>query len=387
MGTVKALLVGVSESPGLIKLPLCKNDIVKMKDALIRGINVSLSDIRLCGESGRVDKKDFFDSLDYVLNKTNQNDIFILYFSGHGGKNCLSLSDSSITFQSFVDRISQKEIKNKIVILDSCHSGSFTLNNTPEMDIDNTIDYLSGRGFAVMASCRAEQCCGFNEDRKMSLYTSFVYDALTSRYLIRKGKKSLEAINEAVFHFADVSNKKHVYNFQQPIFRSSIVGTIFFDVEDYNPYKITEVYEETDKYIIYSVEPVHAAVKRLSIKVILRFQSSMEQIAEIATEIKNKALYYEVHQNENQAARFKGLPASIVWCYFGYDEDDMVDGNYFCYTTWVDDNQDKSHWYAESKNATMLNGVFIKTNDSYNLIKSLKDKNLNQEEYIRNIKK
>ncbi len=93
--------------------------------------------------------------------------------------------------------------------------------------------------------------------------------------------------------------------------------TIFFDIEEYNPYKVTKIYEECDKYIIYDVEPVHYGnVKRLSVKVILRYQSSMEQIAEIAYEIKNKVLYYEVHQNKISEARYGGRAANIVWCYF-----------------------------------------------------------------------
>lgn len=75
---------------------------------------------------------------------------------------------------------------------------------------------------------------------------------------------------------------------------------------------------------------------------ILRFQSSIEQIAEIAKEIKDKVCYYEVHQNEIAEAHHKGHAANIVWCYFGYDEDDMVDSNYICHTTWVDDLQDKN---------------------------------------------
>ncbi len=172
-----------------------------------------------------------------------------------------------------------------------------------------------------MASCGANQSSGFNEDNEISLYTSFVCDALTARFLIKKGKKSLEAINEAIFHLAEVSNRKGKHNFQQPVFRSSVGGTIFFDVEVYNPYKIANVYEETDNYIIYNVEPVHHAnAKRLSVKVILRFQSSMEQIAEIATEIKDKVLNYDVYQNEIAEAHYKGRAANIVWCYFGYDE-------------------------------------------------------------------
>ena len=87
----------------------------------------------------------------------------------------------------------------------------------------------------------------------------------------------------------------------------------------------------------------HADAKRLSVKVILRFQSSMEQIAEIATEIKNKVLYFGVYQNEIAEARYKGRVANIVWYYFGYDENDMVDCNFICHSSWVDDAQDKEY--------------------------------------------
>lgn len=192
-----------------------------------------------------------------------------------------------IELQDLLDTIEQVQAKNKIAIIDSCHSGGFSLENVPAIDIDETVEHFAGRGFAVLASCGADQYSGFNEDNEISLYTSFVCDALTARFLIRKGKKSLEAI----FHFTEVSNRKGKRNFQQPVSRSSIGGTIFFNVEEYNPYKIAKVHEETDNYIIYNVEPIHHSdAKRLSVKVILRFQSSMKQIAEIATEIKNSRI-------------------------------------------------------------------------------------------------
>ena len=181
-----------------------------------------------------------------------------------------------------------------------------------------------------------------------------------------------------------MSNKRGGRIIQQPIFRSSVGGTIFFDVEEYNPYKIAQIYEECDNYIIYAVEPVHHGItKRLSVKVILRYQSSMEQIAEIADEIKNKVLYYEVHQNKIAEARYAGKAANIVWCYFGYDEDDMVDCNYICHTTWVDDLQDKECWYRISKNTTMVKGVHINVHSSYELIKSLKDDSMSADELIQ----
>ena len=319
-----------------------------------------------------------------MLKDATQDDTFIFYFSGHGGKNCLILSDSLIELQDLINTIEQMRTKNKIVILDSCHSGGFTLDSVPTIDINETVEHFAGRGFAVLASCGAEQCSGFNEDRKISLYTSFVCDALTSRFLIRKGTKSLEAINEAIFRFAEVSNKKSEHNFQQPIFRSSIGGTIFFDVEEYNPYKVTKIYEECDNYIIYAVDPVHqAGVKRLSVKVILRYQSTMKQIAEIANEINHKVLYYEVHHNKISETFHAGRAANIVWCYFGYDEDDMVDGNFICHTIWVDDLQDKEWWYRSSKNTIVVEGIHINVNSSYELIKNLKDNTISADELIQ----
>lgn len=129
-----------------------------------------------------------------------------------------------------------------------------------------------------MASCGANQSSGFDEANEISLYTSFVCDALTARFLVRKGKKSLEAINEA---------------------------------------------------------------------------------------------------------RYKGCAANIIWCYFGYDEDDMVDCNFICHSTWVDDTQDKEYWYRTSKNTIVAKEVHIDVHGSYELIKNLKDNTLDKDELIQ----
>ena len=113
-------------------------------------------------------------------------------------------------------------------------------------------------------------------------------------------------------------------------------------MEEYVPYQTEHIYEETEQYIIYSVESVHhATAKRLSVKVILRYEFTWKEIADIAIQIKNRVLFYEVHQNAVSERYYKGKPANIVWCYFGYDEDDMIDPNFIGHTTWVDDTQDK----------------------------------------------
>ena len=148
MGTIRALLVGVCEylTVKCPSLPLCKNDLFAMRAALIQGLNVNADNILLCGETGIVTKSELIASIHTVLNGATEEDTFVFYFSGHGGKNCLVLSDSLIDLQDLIDTIEQIQTRNKIVILDSCHSGGFALAGVPEIDIDETVEHFAGRG-------------------------------------------------------------------------------------------------------------------------------------------------------------------------------------------------------------------------------------------------
>jgi uncharacterized caspase-like protein len=66
-------------------------------------------------------------SIVVALSRVTSKDTFIFYFTGHGGKNCLALSDGLIPLQDLIDVIENTAAKNKVVILDSCHSGDFSI--------------------------------------------------------------------------------------------------------------------------------------------------------------------------------------------------------------------------------------------------------------------
>lgn len=390
MGKIKALLSGVSTYPvnEYLPLPLCVNDVKAVKQALITGLNVAETDIKICGSNGFVTKKDILDGFDSIGSILNADDTLIFYFSGHGeedkGKKYLAFSDCNHELKPLIAAIESSRAKNKIIILDCCYAGDFLLKDTQHLDFFDNIDAFLGHGCAVLASCSSAQTSGFEYNRKLSAYTSFVVDAISSRFLIRKGKKSLEAINEAIRHFSVIWNRKHPKNIQTPVFRSNVGGTIFFDVEDYNPYRVSTVYEETESYIIYHVEPVHTGMaKRLSAKVILRYLCSNDEIAEIANEVKEKIKYADIYQNAMAESRYRGKPANIVWCYFGYSEDDIIDGNYICHTTWVDSTQDKGHWYKEDKNSKVVKGICLQIHPSYEFLKEfLHNSTVSNEEII-----
>lgn len=380
--SIKALLVGVSDysETEYESLPLCKNDLNAMQTALINGLKVDISNIERIGLENTVTKDmimNSFFNMNYVI---SEEDTFIFYFSGHGGNEIVAVSNCNMKLKEIFDEINNINAKNKIIILDCCHAGSFKLEDSPPLNFETSIDTFVGHGCAVLASCGANETSGFNNNENISLYTSFLCYSLTNKYLIRNGKKSLETINKSIYRLAEEYNRHNNLNIQTPIFRSNITGDILFDVEEYIPYKVKEIYEETEEYIIYSVEPLHISLtKRLAIKVILRYKCSLEQIAEIATEIKNKALYYSVFQNKIAESKLKNKLTNIVWCYFAYDEEDVIDGNYICHTTWVDDAQDKKHWYSGKE---LINNVYFYINSSYDMIKSFRDKDLDKSKLI-----
>lgn len=360
-----ALLVGVSYySFGGNNLEECKKDLAAVKEGLISGLNVNSEDIFIVGENGYAFREDIKTSVEEILHTTCEDDIFIFYFSGHGGKNKLALSNELITFNDLENLLNTISAKRKIIIIDSCHSGSFYPKDMSKGEFKNSIESFIGKGYAVLASCPENETSTFNYERGISLYTSFLCDALSLNFLIKKGRKSLEDINDAIFHIANLSSKKG-RKFQQPIFRSSIAGDIYFNVKDYNPYKTEKVYEENDRYIIYDVEPLHnLSAKRYSVKVIIRCPMELEEIAKISNEVNAKLQYCDIYKTKHQEQLWLRKPVNKMYCYFAMDEEDIFNGNFICSTEWNDKDE-----YSQTKNSCFIAGTYIVKNPNHNIVK------------------
>ena len=382
MRKLRALVVGVSNYDKIqqTNLPFCRNDIYAICDALVHGLKFDKSNIITCGDTGTVTRTDFFDVLQKMTSITDVNDTLVFYFSGHGGTlplgHQLLLSDSYVGTQDIIGYLEKMPAKNKIIFLDSCMSGNFDVDQTASLNINETIEEFAGKGYAVFASSNATQVSYGHPDKPISLFTSFLCEALKDVYLIKKGEKSLYDISKLLFLYLDIWNKNNPMKQQHPIFRANMGGTIFFNIQEYHPFHTARIYEETDDYIIYIVEPLHHGLaKRYTVKVILKSPFSIEEISVINHEIVRKVKKTDVYQNEIAQRYWQGKNANLIFCYYGRDESDIVNGNYLCHTTWVDEKQDKTWWYRLDNNSDIVNDVYFKFHSYYESLKIFTEKN------------
>lgn len=368
---VKSFVVGVSEYDNpRYNIPLCYNDIQAIKEAMVLGLTVKPENIYSIGENKIVKLEDFKSLLCKTLKKIEKSDTFIFYFSGHGSneknENYIIFSNAKVSVKELISVIDSIPCKNKIVILDCCHSGNAGISLSSPIDIYETADQFVGHGCAMMASCSFYENSGFDNNRQMSRYTRIIYDAFTARSLIKQGRKSLEDIKEYVDRLAFIDNKKlEDKDKQHCVFRSSIVGTIYFDVEEYTPYISKKICKETDQYIIYSVEPMGGNIKRIGIKIILRFPCEKRDIAEIANEINKEAIHYDVFASPNSEKKWKGKTNNIIFASYGYDEEDVINGTYAFRSTWVDKDQDKGYWYRENVRSSIIDDILVEELQGY----------------------
>ncbi|MCY9277527.1 caspase family protein [Bacillus haynesii] len=383
MNSIKAISIGVSEYflEGATDLPFCQNDLSVIKHTLANRLKIERNNIFSLGESGTVKKDTLIQSLFHLKDIVSDSDTLIFYFSGHGTtiseNHYLVCSDGLISTQEIIEYLEEINSKNKLILLDCCYAGNFSISHTVQFRIEEAISEFSGKGYAVFASSSASQVSGFHSEKPISLFTNFLCEAILDTHIVKKGKISLYDIQKLTSFYLNIWNKKNPERKQTPIFRSNMGGTIYFEVEDYTPYYKNQVYLECDQYTIYEVSPVHiGAIKRYSAKVILKDVLDFDELAVLALEIVDFIKKIEIYSNEISQKKFTGLPVNIVWLYFGRDEDDMVNSNFICHTTWVDKSQDKNLWYRiNGEDNFIIKNVHFTIHSYYEQLKSFISEN------------
>lgn len=131
----KALIVGIDYYEHIITLNGCVNDAYSVKAALERNADGTVNFVspRLLagtGPSQAVSRSELRESIQELFN--GDSDIALLYFAGHGfidnagGFICASDSrsgDDGLSLHDVLVFANRSAAKNRVIILDSCHSG------------------------------------------------------------------------------------------------------------------------------------------------------------------------------------------------------------------------------------------------------------------------
>lgn len=382
------LLIGVGnyEQMNIVNLPTYKLDLALLGTSLMAGLKLSQDNIRfLSGQdnNGYVTTQDLAREIANFRSLLGSEDTFILYFSGHGRDKNLIFSNGQVELQSVIDFVDKLPAKNKIVILDCCYSGNFTSSGARMMSFDSYMDEFAGRGIAVLASSAANEVSMLGPNGNHSMFTGALSTAMLSKKRIRKGQLTLKDIYDETMQLVGAWNNTNPDKEQQPIFRSSIGGTIFFMVEEYHPYEQMEISKDMDEYKIVKVEPLSSLeMKRLCAFVVLNERKSKEELSRITKEIAEEIKYAEVYSNAKSEAKFSGTPAKAVWCYFGYDDSDIINHLHAFYTIWAVDDSVRTKFFGQNKNACVVDDIYIFENTSYDMLRKMQEPTQTREEFI-----
>ena len=375
MGRTKAVIVGVSKYTiaGAGDLPFCQNDIRAIFDAFVQGLNVLPEDILVCGERGTVFLRDFERSLRDFSKTISADDKLLFFFSGHGTHRSrtsfLVFTDKLYPTQDLISAMEAIPAQSKVLFLDCCHAGGFEVDGSAVFDADAAVEEFVGRGCAVIAASSVQQVSRKRPDMQISLFTSFLCDALLSRCTIREGRKSLYDIHKLLLLMQELWNKSRPSMMQTPVYRANLGGTVFFDVEEYHPYPVRQYHYETDAYIICSVRASHTIAKRYSVEVILKRPVTLSEIAAVNREMIDRVKYLDIYCGQRDEACWKGKPANIIFGFFGLSETDLKNHNYICRTTWTDERQDRHWWYKTGANCEIIGDIWFSINPHYDFLK------------------
>lgn len=177
----KALVVGVDYYDHIKALYGCVNDAHSVKSMLDRdsdgSVNFHVKLLTATGPNQLVPRKKLRDAIKELFQDKHQ--IALLYFAGHGyieatgGYLCPSdceTGDDGIPLAEIMSMANNSPSENKIIILDSCHSGIAATNPlVPVAEISE--------GVSVLTASTAEQYA--DETNGSGIFTTLLVDALS----------------------------------------------------------------------------------------------------------------------------------------------------------------------------------------------------------------
>lgn len=385
---VFALLVSIGnyELLKLTNLPTYYADLQLIGTAILNGLNVPNENIRAIigsDNNGLVSVISMLKALAEFAALLKKDDTFIFYFSGHGANGQICFSDGAIYQQELIDLIDAMPIKCKVAIFDCCESGGFSSKFTAPVKSDDNLSEIVGHGIEVLAASAGDEFARLGPGGTHSLFTEALSIAMQSPSTLRNGYRDLSDVCDYTRQIIDAWNKKNKNKQQSPVFKSSIIGNVYFKVKEIEKYEPRSVAYKTEKYTITTVKPLHTvSEKRFSVFVMTEKKESAAVLSEYTKEIVAKVRFEDVYSSRNSEQRFYGRPAQVVWCYFGCDDNDIANHNFYAHSVWATDAV-RGKYYKSSSSSEEVAGIEICWNNSYAMLRSMMQKPVLKDEYVR----
>jgi hypothetical protein len=249
-GKAHVLAVGISHyqlASGFKNLRVCSNDALSVRDRFldIKQLHADPAFCTACTSESRVppSRGEIIRLLNELSDETNSNQRLIFFYSGHGVRlnNELYLvpqdayssttPDALLGFSRVTEILSSSSAKQKIIILDACHSGPdvTTLKRLPE-DLSHRfmMEYLANtRGTVVLASSGIQQASTVQSPNpKLSLFTHYFCEALAGvDAALDEGRLTLSSLYDYVSVMVRRQAKSY-HQPQHPTLLQTVEGTI-----------------------------------------------------------------------------------------------------------------------------------------------------------------
>lgn len=259
----KALIVGINHYDFISPLYGCVNDAHAVKEVLeVHGNNKKNFDVKLLtatGDNNKVDKKTLKNQIKELFE--SEHDV-VFYFSGHGHientggylitSDCKE-GDQGMPLFELMDIANKSKAKNKIIILDSCHSG-FAGNFSSSGN-----EAILSKGTTILTASSAKQYA--TEKNGSGVFTSLLVDALNGGASNLIGKitpasiyahidQSLGSWQQRPLFKTNLENFISLRDVQPPIPHSDLIKITSLFPEKENEFKLNPTFEFTDNSAI-----------------------------------------------------------------------------------------------------------------------------------------
>lgn len=177
----KALCVGIDSYEKACDLHGCVNDANGVRSALERNgdgtLNFSTKLMCATSETSYITRGDLKDAIQELFD--GESEIALLYYAGHGSYDALGgylctseieRSDDGLSLNDVMGIVAQSKAQNKVIILDSCHSGFAA--SSREMQNYSVLH----NGTTILAACDEKQYS--SEENGHGVFTDLLIEAL-----------------------------------------------------------------------------------------------------------------------------------------------------------------------------------------------------------------